>query len=316
MSVSMRVGRLDASLTASSIAGERGRRDAELVARFASGGRDAAEEAFRTLVDRHGPMVWGVCRRVLADRHEAEDAFQATFLLLARKAPRIRRPELLGNWLYGVAYKVSARARSGAALRRLREHRGAEMVASLGARDNIDGDLGAILHAEIGRLPEIYRAPVVLCYLEGMTNEEAARALRCPVGTVKVRLMRARQRLRSRLERRGMAPALLLLFAFVQDDANAAVPVEVVEDTIDLGMGARAARGPLGSRSRHFRRFGWAALILLLLIAAAAAVSAVEGGRKRPRRSIAPPPIAAPPPQDTPAAPVPDAGPPASTCHH
>src|SRR5262249_34111246 len=159
--------------------------DRQLLQRFASG---HDETAFTALVGRHGPMVLGVCRRVLHSIHDAEDAFQATFLVLARKAGSVRQPDALGNWLYGVAYRTALEARTRAAKRRARERELAEEppVEPGGAIDW--SDLRAVLDGEVNRLPDKYRSPFVLCYLEGRTNEEAARLLRCPKGTILSRL--------------------------------------------------------------------------------------------------------------------------------
>jgi RNA polymerase sigma factor (sigma-70 family) len=175
--------------------------DGELLARFA---RDGEESAFEVLVQRHGPMVWSVCRRLLARTEDVEDAFQAAFLVLLRRATSIRQGELLGNWLYGVAYRVAVRARALAARRAAREKSGLapEPAAS---PDEPPGEWQPILHQELVRLPEKYRRPLVLCYLGGKTNEEAARELGWPIGTVKGRLSRARDLLRARLCRRGVS---------------------------------------------------------------------------------------------------------------
>jgi RNA polymerase sigma factor (sigma-70 family) len=190
--------------------------DRVLLERFADrrGADDeAAEIAFAALVERHGPMVLRVCRAVLGDRHEAEDAFQATFLVLASRARSIRRGDSVGSWLHGVALRVANRARWRAARRRHHERRHAEMTAATGADPTSGGrppdDVDGVLHEEIGRLPEKYRRPVVLCYLEGLTHDQAADRLGWPVGTVRRRLAGARDRLRGRLTRRGVAPAVL-----------------------------------------------------------------------------------------------------------
>ena len=184
--------------------------DAQLLDRFASRRDEAAEIAFTALVERHGPMVFRVCREVLRDPHEAQDAFQATFLILARKSASIRRRDSLGPWLHGVALRVSACAKSASARRRTHERRRAESTTP--SFDPTDGgEERAILHEEIGRLPEKYRTPVVLCYLEGLTHDQAAQKLRWPVGTVRSRLSGARDRLRSRLVRRGVAPSAAIL---------------------------------------------------------------------------------------------------------
>jgi RNA polymerase sigma factor (sigma-70 family) len=176
--------------------------DAELLERFVSR-RD--ERAFAALLVRHGPMVFGVCRNVLRHTQDAEDAFQATFLVLVRKAGVIGRRERLGNWLYGVASRVAARARQGVARRRAHEVLDPDRVAEAAFAPADPGGSAGDFQEEVRRLPAKYREPVVLCYLEGRTHEEAAAELRWPVGTVKGRLARARDLLRKRLTRRGLA---------------------------------------------------------------------------------------------------------------
>jgi RNA polymerase sigma factor (sigma-70 family) len=180
--------------------------DAELLNRFVSR-RD--EAAFELLVYRYERMVRGVCRRVLPGAEDADDAWQATFLTLARKAGRVVNRESLAGWLYRVAYRIALRVKVDAARRRRHEREagganpapgGANPLHEAGRRD-----LRAIVGEEIDRLPEKYRLPVVLCYLEGKTNEEAALLLGCPTGTVVTWLARTRARLRTRLERRGVA---------------------------------------------------------------------------------------------------------------
>jgi RNA polymerase sigma-70 factor (ECF subfamily) len=170
--------------------------------RFATcrdGGDEAAEAAFAALVAQHGAMVLRVCRAVLGDRQEAEDAFQATFLVLACRARSIRRGDSVGSWLHGVALRFSAEARSRAASRRRHERRRAEMTTNttepaVGGPSH-DADLDRVVQEEIGRLPKKLRAAVVLCYFEGMTHETAAAQCGCPVGTVRSRLATARERL-------------------------------------------------------------------------------------------------------------------------
>ncbi len=158
------------------------------------------ESAFEAIVLRHGPMVRGVCRRLLRDANDVDDAFQATFLVLARKAGTLRRRERLGNWLYGVSYRIALRVRVSASWRRREKESTAEGGRGAGCvLDALHDDDVSTLHEEVHRLPENYRTPVVLCYLEGLTHEEAAVRLRWPVGTVKGRLSRARDLLRSRL---------------------------------------------------------------------------------------------------------------------
>jgi RNA polymerase sigma factor (sigma-70 family) len=184
--------------------------DRQLLERFTTARDGSSQAAFEVLVRRHGPMVLRVCRNVLKDWNDAEDAFQATFVVLARRCGSIRRRDSVESWLFGVACRVSARARVEAARRRAVERRGAaEADAALGTPEPDDADLpelGPIVQEEVRRLPEKYRAAVVLCYWEGLTQEQAAAQLGCPLGTVRSRIARARDLLRRRLSRRGVAP--------------------------------------------------------------------------------------------------------------
>jgi RNA polymerase sigma factor (sigma-70 family) len=206
--------------------------DAILLERFA-GQHD--ENAFAVLVHRHGPLVFAVCRSLLRDSHDAEDAFQATFLVLVRKAGSIRPRAPLAHWLYGVAYRVAARARALAARRRARERPGVELVAAKTPAE--EHELRPVLHEEINRLPDKYRVPIVLCYLQGRTQEEAARLLAWPVGTVKGRLARARELMRRRLERRGLALSVgALASAPGEMPATPAVPAALVDATLKTGL--------------------------------------------------------------------------------
>ncbi len=183
--------------------------DGQLLERFVERRDETAEAAFASLVDRHGAMVLRVCRQVLGDDHDAQDASQATFLVLARRAGSIGRRETIACWLHGVALRVAAKARLADVRRRARERRGGEMMA---ARHVIDADARPILdperwhqlHDELDRLPDSFREPLVLCYLEGLTQEQAAAQLRCPLGTVQSRLARGRARLKTSLEKRGI----------------------------------------------------------------------------------------------------------------
>jgi RNA polymerase sigma factor (sigma-70 family) len=213
--------------------------DGELLARFVVG-RD--EAAFAALVRRYGPMVLGVCRRVARHEQDAEDAFQATFLVLVRRAADIARPHLLGHWLYGVALRTATRARCRTARRRTRE---LPLPAAEGAPCSLGpepSDLGAVLDEEVNGLPAKYRLPFVLCYVEGKTNEQAARLLGCPRGTVQSRLAWARDRLRSRLARRGVVPAVGVSTAWLSARlAQAAVP-----PALDAGV-VRAAVAVAGT---------------------------------------------------------------------
>src|SRR5262245_54610097 len=175
--------------------------DRQLLERFLHA-RD--EASFAVLVERHGRLVMGVCRRALRNHHDSEDAFQATFLVLVRKAGSISKRESVGSWLHGVACRIATRARSKNAFRRVRE----EQVERPPAPDLLDEvirrDLRAVLDEEVLRLPTRCRVPFIFCYMEGKTNEEAARLLGCPKGTVLSRLARAREILRGRLTRRGL----------------------------------------------------------------------------------------------------------------
>jgi RNA polymerase sigma factor (sigma-70 family) len=161
------------------------------------------QDAFRALIDRHGSTVLGICRSVLRESHDVEDAFQMTFLILARDAGTIRERDCIGPWLRKVALRLARKERSKAFGRRALERLDAR-PAWEPASENLNLDLLPVLRAELSRLPERYRLPLVLCYLEGKTTEEAAMQLGCPVGTVKGRLSRARERLRDRFCCRGL----------------------------------------------------------------------------------------------------------------
>ncbi len=184
--------------------------DRQLLDRFMSGRGSAGEAAFEALVLRHGPMVLRVCRNALGDATDAQDAFQATFLVLVRRCRSIRQLESIGGWLYGVACRVGARARVEAARRRAVERQGGLRVIEVGDASRDDDaerfEFGPIVQEEVQRLPEKYRAVVVLCFWQGMTHEQAALQLGCPLGTVRSRMARARKLLHRRLIRRGVAP--------------------------------------------------------------------------------------------------------------
>jgi polysaccharide export outer membrane protein len=171
--------------------------DGELLERFAS---RQDETAFAILVERHGPMVLSVCRRILDNEHDAEDAFQATFLVLVRRADSLKNPELLGSWLYGVAYRTARKARAQAARRRQQERQAASVAtAEEPLTDLTWRELRSTLDEELNRLPDKYRLPLILCYLQGLTNEEAARRLGWPPGSMSYRLARGRELLRERM---------------------------------------------------------------------------------------------------------------------
>jgi RNA polymerase sigma factor (sigma-70 family) len=222
--------------------------DGRLLLRFVAE-RDQA--AFAVLMQRHGPMVLGVCRRVLRDTNDADDAFQATFLVLVRKAGSLRQPELLGNWLYGVAYRTAVRVRAQLTARRRREESVMQDLAAPSEDAAAAREFRYALDDELNRLPERYRRPFVLCHLAGLTNDEAARRLGCPKGTVLSRLARARERLRHGLERRGVTLTATGLTGLLAQSADAAVPVALFESTLASAMafvaGSTAAGGALGS---------------------------------------------------------------------
>src|SRR4051794_19657421 len=250
--------------------------DGQLLERFATRHDEAAEAAFAALVERHGPMVFGVCRRVLNDPHDAQDAFQATFLVLVRKARAVRNRESLASWLYGVASRVSAHARSASARRREVERSSppARGLTDKGPDTGRDDDLWG----EVDRLPGDLRAAVVLCYLEGLTHEQAAARLGWPVGTVRSRLARARDRLRSRLTRRGLAPGAALVAPLAV--RAPAIPLELVEPTVKAAMlhaACDAAEAGLVSGSAAALTEGVLRTMLIVKLKSAAAVLFAAG---------------------------------------
>ena len=232
--------------------------DQELLEGFTSRDGDDAELAFASLVERHGPMVLRVCRTVLRDAHEAEDAFQATFLILALKARSIRGRDSLTSWLYSVAYNVAATARSSAARRRSHELKAGQSRPIAFTEDARD-DLGPLIHEELDRIPERYRAVLVLCCLEGLTQHQAAQQLGWPLGTVQSRLARGRERLRARLARRGLAPSTAVLVLPVSSEvaggaAGHTCGLHGAACTDDRGGSGAGDRG--GPRRRHEPREG------------------------------------------------------------
>jgi RNA polymerase sigma factor (sigma-70 family) len=223
--------------------------DRELLARFAAR-RDG--EAFAALLRRHGPTVWGVCQRLLRHEQDAEDAFQATFLVLARKAAGLREREAVGSYLHGVARRTALAARKSIARRFRREAHGRsaepdQPVAAASLRE-----LQALLDTEVHRLPEKYRAPFVLCCLEGKGKAEVAREVGWKEGTISSRLAQAREQLRKRLVRRGVALAAALTAVAVSPDANG-VPARLVSATCHSALAAQASSA---------RTAAWAAVAL------------------------------------------------------
>ncbi len=261
---------------------------------------EAAELAFAALVERHGSMVLRVCRAILHDEHDAHDAFQATFLVLVRRAGTLWTRDSLGPWLHQVAYRVAIGARSAAARRRRHETKVAERTPR-SACDQGRDDFGPALHEELGRLPERYRSVLVLCHLEGLTHQQAARHLGWPLGTVQSRLARGRERLRRGLVRRGLAPSVAVLGAtFAAQRAPAAVPAALSEATVRIvgvlagGTGrittagtvpaavAELVEGVLRSMVlMHWKRSA-AVLLALAVVAAGAGVRARQPAQEAP----------------------------------
>jgi RNA polymerase sigma factor (sigma-70 family) len=267
--------------------------DRELLDRF-TGAQD--ETAFETLVQRHGPMVLSVCARVLDRPHDAEDAFQATFLILVRKARSLHNPELLGNWLYGVAYRVARKARAQAARRCQHERQAVPMASADPLREVSWRELRSVLDRELQVLPRKYRAPLVLCYLEGLTNEEAARRLGWPAGSISYRLARGREMLRQRLSQGNRAlPAGAFAQLLTEHAGGLAVPAGLLDATIQAGVAlaqgagagllppsAAVVKAGAGGKmaAARFRALLFAALTLglLLLGTGALAYAALTGG--------------------------------------
>ena len=262
--------------------GEFDHSDSMLLDRYLSGSEGDAEEAFRELMFRHGPMVLAVCRRALNGSHDAEDAFQATFLTLARKAATIRDHQYLAGWLCEVAHRIAVRSRGAGARRRAREAQVLAMSDAVRPPDQENQatreEIRPLIQEEVHRLPEKYRTPVVLSYFEGKSNEEVAELLKWPVGTVKGRLSRARDLLRARLKRRGLAlSTAFLLYALETQHAEAA--------EIEGSLAASALRTSLGPRTpsraaaaadsirRARMRVGLRLLFFLLLLASAASAA-------------------------------------------
>jgi RNA polymerase sigma factor (sigma-70 family) len=257
--------------------------DEQLLERFVSN-KDAA--AFEELVRRHGPMVLRVCQRVLQQAQDAEDAFQVTFLILARKAAAIAKRGSVGSWLYGVAYRVALQTRD-ASQRHPAPVGGQD--AAITARPQQPGEAASdarqALDEELNRLPEKYRAPLVLCYLEGKTNDEAADQLGCSRGTIATRLSRGRDRLRDGLVRRGVTVSGAVLVALLgQSAAKAAVPAGLATTTAKAATAVAAGKAVAGGLvtaqagalfHAALRAMFWAKIKMAALVVTAAAVVTV-----------------------------------------
>jgi RNA polymerase sigma factor (sigma-70 family) len=265
--------------------------DGQLLQRFLAH-RDGT--AFEALVRRHGPLVWGVCRRQLPQPSDAEDAFQATFLVLARKAGSIRKGASVRSWLYGTALRVAGRLRGQAARRQTREQPLPEAVAAAPVPDAEGRDLRHVLDEEIGRLPGHERLAVILCYLEGKTHEETAQELGCPRGTVGARLSRAMKRLRHRLAGRGITLSAAALAAALTQREALALPALLVRSTVEAATGVGTvsphvtalAVGVIQSMSVTRRSIVAAAVLTAALIGGGAAALAygTRGGDLGPKQ--------------------------------
>jgi RNA polymerase sigma factor (sigma-70 family) len=259
--------------------------DAQLLERFTARREEAA---FAALVRRHGPMVLGVCRRLLHHDHDAEDTFQATFLILMRKAAAISRRKSLGCWLHRVAQRTALRARAARDHRRRQERQCPPMPETDFIAAVVWRDLQPVLDEEVGRLPERYRAPFVLCYLEGMTYQKAARLLHCPPGTLSRRLARAREILRQRLAGRGLAlPAGVLAATLSAKATFAAVPSPLAAAAVKAALaparnvGPRVAalvEGGVQTMKPSAWKFALALLLVLGLVAAGLGLLSPGGG--------------------------------------
>ena len=225
--------------------------DAQLLDRFLEHARDAraAEMAFAALVERHAPMVLRVCAGVLGDVHDAQDVSQATFLVLAQRASSVRRRGSVASWLHGVALRLASKVKRGAARRRSHEQRGGEIMTArrVAQGGSEPAETWKELHEELERLPERFREPIVLCHIEGLTQEQAAHRLGWPIGTVQSRLARGRDRLRVRLVRRGVTLSAATFATGFGAAADAAVTATWVETTARAAVQIVAGRSIAGS---------------------------------------------------------------------
>jgi RNA polymerase sigma factor (sigma-70 family) len=284
--------------------------DRQLLERFAAR-RD--EAAFATLVRRHGPLVLSVCQRILGEAHDAEDAFQATFLVLARKAAAVRWQASIGSWLYGVAWRVAHKKRVDTAQRRAHERQLASLPRPEPASEASLRELAALLDDELQALPDPYRTPLVLCYLEGRSRTEAARQLGWTLATLKRRLEQGRARLRSRLLRRGITLSAALLAAILARP-TAAPAAALISATVDLALafttGTLAAPAAVlaeavlrSSVAAHLKV--WLPLLTLALLTAGAVVFTLPPAGDEPRAAEPASESPRPDPEPKPAVPEP-----------
>ncbi len=244
--------------------------DRQLLNRFTTAGDEAA---FAILVERHGPLVWGVCRRLLAHHQDAEDIFQATFLVLARKAPAVRWTDSVGGWLHEVAYRLSTESRFKSARRRFHELQAGQEQAAARESRSATQELCALVDEQLHRLPEKLRVPVLLCYLEGLTRDQAARQLGWSLRTLDRRLAQGRELLRRRLTQQGVTlSAGLLVSVLTASSASATLPTALKSATVQAagalaaGDSATIAGSALAKaylKGLTMMRWKWAALICL-----------------------------------------------------
>jgi RNA polymerase sigma factor (sigma-70 family) len=262
------------------------------------------QSAFETLLERHGPMVLSVCRRVAGDVHAAEDAFQATFLVLARRAASIRNHASLASWLFGVARRIAAKARTQAATRRAHERRAGDMPNSAPLDELSWRELRDVLDEEIDRLADKYRAPVLLCYLEGKSHEQAAQELGWHKSSLTSRLAKARELLRSQLTRRGIALSAAALATALTEKATAAPvgalsSIKCVKAAACIAAGKTVAEGILSAHALALAEeamksmIGIKSTLLLMVLTLGVAVGAAFAGYEAWQRD---PPGEQPPP--------------------
>jgi RNA polymerase sigma factor (sigma-70 family) len=263
--------------------------DATLLSRFLKSGDS---NAFDTLIRRHGPLVLSICRRHLRDSNDVDDAFQATFIVMLKKAKSIRNPRLLSNWLFGVASRVARKMRAQR-LRQVTGEGGAEAVTMHEEQPQYDAnETGRLIHEELASIAEVYRAPLVLCYLDGKTHVEAAILLGCPLGSLADRLEKGRRELKRRMLQRGVVlSAAFLAVWFTEQRASAEVSEVLIASTVERAIAwsnrrkARRAEkiaasmlptdGP-GNTARRFPRLLRAGLLSLLLITVGVTLFAVS----------------------------------------
>jgi RNA polymerase sigma factor (sigma-70 family) len=279
--------------------------DRELLARFV---RERDQAAFKELVTRYGPVVLGVCRRVTAHPEDAEDAFQAVFLILARKAPSIRKPEVIGSWLHGVALRVARTARRSMLRRRTREIVVSVMPEQPAPVTETEPGLNPLLDEEMAALPSWYRDAIVLCDLRGLSRDEAAVALGVPLGTVSSRLANGRKKLAERLTKRGITFSTVAMSTTFSASQAAAVPTDLLVKTCNL-VADWAAGGAIPKPLAKLTEGGMTVrkIFMIGLFTTAAAVAGVvyaaQEGKPTPAIEQPKPPILAlnPATTDTPA---------------